>query len=63
MGKYLEVVAGVKASGGSLLLIHHHSRRVVEANSIPRHVLEVIYTHLHNTRGPLAAPQWGPCRR
>ncbi len=37
-----------------MLLIHLNSRLVVDPNSITRHLLEVMYTHLLSTRGPLA---------
>ena len=59
MGKYLDVVAQVKSQGGNMLLVVCNSRLVTEANSITRHLLEVMYTHLLNTRGPLAGAGGG----
>ena len=54
-GKYLDVVFEVKGNAARDCPPLTFNL-VTDPNRITRHLLEVVYGHLHNTRGPLAAP-------
>jgi replication factor A2 len=52
-GSYVDVIAGLKSSGGSKVLNIFNTRLVTDLNQVTRHLLECIYSHLYATRGPI----------
>lgn len=53
MGKYVDVIAALRSTGGVKTLQVLNVRIIEDSNHITRHFLECIYTHLYRTRGPL----------
>jgi hypothetical protein len=51
---FVELIVSIKqGSGGAMMANIQHSRPIRDGNLITAHILETIYNHLYNTRGPL----------
>eukprot|EP00457_Paulinella_chromatophora_P009786 gb/GEZN01009860.1/.p1 GENE.gb/GEZN01009860.1/~~gb/GEZN01009860.1/.p1 ORF type:complete len:318 (-),score=59.93 gb/GEZN01009860.1/:229-1182(-) len=57
--QYVRVVGNLRSLNGEMSVVAFQLTKVVDHNEITFHLLEVIHSHLYNTRGPLAGAAAG----